>query len=385
MTSTASHHPPPRAAYLHVPFCVHRCGYCDFTVVAGRADLVPAWFDALAAELALLETPRPVETLFIGGGTPTWLEPPDLARLLELVTRWFPLAPGAEFSVEANPSGLDEPRIDALAAAGVNRVSLGVQSFFDRDLALLERDHTAATVREVVTLLRQLTGNLSCDLIFAVPGQSLADWQHNLETALELGFPHISTYGLTIEKGTTFWSRRKKGQLPAVPEALERDMYEAAMDRLPAAGLEQYEISSFARPGHRCRHNQVYWRGEPFFAAGPGAARYLNGSREVNYRSVTGWIRHVLAGDSPVHERETLTPADRARELLVLGLRMTDGISADEFRHRTGLILQEFAGSTITPLLEAGLLEHTADRLRLTREGRCLADSVAGEFLVADD
>ncbi|MCA9114134.1 MAG: radical SAM family heme chaperone HemW, partial [Planctomycetaceae bacterium] len=245
--------PEPRAAYLHVPFCVHRCGYCDFTVVAGRDDLVPAWFEALETELALLETPRPVETLFLGGGTPTWLEPEDLARLLELATRWFPLLPQAEFSVEANPSGLDAGRMDVLARAGVNRISLGVQSFLDRDLELLERDHTAAQVEEVVGQLREVTDNLSCDLIFAVPGQSLADWQHNLSTALRLGFGHISTYGLTIEKGTAFWSRSRKGQLPAVPDELERAMYETAMDHLTAAGLEQYEISSFARPGLRCR------------------------------------------------------------------------------------------------------------------------------------
>lgn len=371
----------PRAAYVHVPFCVHRCGYCDFTVVAGRGDLIGAYLDALDGELSGLGERRAIDTLFIGGGTPTQLSPRELARLFEILQRWFVLAAGGEFSVEANPAGLDAAKVDALAAAGVNRVSLGVQSFDAGVLATLERDHRRDEILAAVAHVRQRIANVSLDLIFGVPGQTLAVWRDTLRRAIDLAPPHVSTYGLTWEKGTAFWSRRRTGRLVPAPEELERDMYALAMDELAAAGCEQYELSNFARPGFACRHNQTYWRGLPYYGFGPGAARYIGGRRETNHRSVTTWLRRVRAGHSPTAQAETLPAEERARELLVLGLRTMAGICRADFLDRTGFTVDELAAGALRRHVAAGLIDDAPTHLRLTRAGRFVADSVVVDLV----
>lgn len=372
----------PTAAYVHVPFCRHRCGYCDFPLVAGRDDLIGDYLRALEIELAELGAPREVGTLFFGGGTPTHLPADDLRRLMDLVRSWFLLTAGYEFSVEANPSGLDAERIDVLQEAGVNRLSLGVQAFDPGDLEVLERDHQPTEALDVVLRLRDRGfENISVDLIFGVPGQSLADWQRSLDVAVSTGVPHVSTYGLTYEKGTAFWRRRQAGALVPQDEETEREMYAAAMDQLPAAGLAQYEISSFARPGTECRHNQVYWHGRSYYGFGPGAARYVDGVRSSNHRSVTTWLQRVLGGEPGIAESESLTPEARARELIMLGLRMTKGLDSDRFRRQSGFDLHDLCGSTIERFVAAGLLEEANHHVRLTREGRFLADTVTAEFL----
>jgi oxygen-independent coproporphyrinogen-3 oxidase len=371
----------PRSAYIHVPFCVHRCGYCDFTLVAGRDDLIDAYLEALAIELDRLERPREVDTLFFGGGTPTHLPASQLARLLALTRRWFPPAPGAEICVEANPAGLDDAKVAVLADAGVNRVSLGVQSFDTQMLELLERDHRGADVSAVIARLRPAIPNIGLDLIFGVPGQTVELWQLTLAAALALEPTHVSTYGLTFEKGTAFQSRLDKGLLNKCDQELERAMYAVAMDELPRAGLEQYELSNFARPRFRCRHNEVYWAGRPFFGFGPGAARYAGGRRELNHRSVTTWINRVLAGHSPIADAEELSPEGRARELVMLNLRRCSGLSLAEFHEQTGFDFRELAGDTLPRHLRQGLLEEQDGHVRLTREGRFLADTVFSEYV----
>lgn len=371
----------PRAAYLHVPFCAHRCGYCDFTLLAGRDDLAGEYLRAVEVELRQLERPCEVDTLFFGGGTPTHLAEDELDRLLKLAREWFRLALGGEFSVEANPAGLTDEKLRLMAEAGVNRVSLGVQSFDEGLLKLLERDHREAEILDAVSRLQKRFENVSLDLIFALPGQTLAHWRETLRRAIELRPTHLSTYGLTFEKGTTFWSRREKGAIQQLPDGLERDMYAAAMNDLTAAGYEQYEISNFARPGFRCRHNQTYWRALPYFGFGPGAARYINGRRESNHRSTTTWIKRVLTGQSGVAMSEELTPEHRAREAIVLGLRQLDGIRRDEFQTLTGFDLDSLAGETIQREIAAGRIEDFGDGIRITHEGRFFADPVMIAFL----
>jgi oxygen-independent coproporphyrinogen-3 oxidase len=371
----------PRSAYIHVPFCAHRCGYCDFALVARRDDLIDAYLDALAIDLARLERPREVETLFFGGGTPTHLSAPQLERLLALSRRWFLVAPGAEICVEANPAGLDNDKIAVLDAAGVNRVSLGVQSFDDTVLVLLERDHRGSEIADVVERVRRRIPNISLDLIFGVPGQAVELWQATLSTALVLQPTHLSTYGLTFEKGTSFQSRLNKGMLERCDEESERQMYALAMEILPQAGFEQYELSNFARPGFRCRHNEVYWAGKPFFGFGPGAARYAAGRRELNHRSVTTWINRVLAGRSPIAESEELSPEGRARELIMLNLRRCAGLDLAEFREQTGFEFRRLAVEALSRHLRQGLLEECNGHVRLTREGRFLADTVFAEYV----
>jgi oxygen-independent coproporphyrinogen-3 oxidase len=372
----------PRAAYVHVPFCRHRCGYCNFTLVAGRDDLIKAYLDALAIELSWLQELRQVDTLFFGGGTPTHLSPAQLQRMFEIVGRWFPLAAGGEMSVEANPNDLDgDGRSAVLSLAGVTRVSLGVQSFDARKLKLLERDHQEREIWRAYEAARGFADSVSLDLIFGVPGESLADWQRDLQQALSLAPDHLSTYGLTFEKGTAFWSRLSHGELARADEDLERQMYELAIDTLTAAGYEHYEVSNFARPGHRCRHNENYWLGGQYFAAGPGAARFLAGRRVVNHRSTTTYIQRVLAGQSPVAESEQLGPEDSARERLVFALRRLEGIDIADFAAATGFSVSQLGGEALKKFTDQGLLDLRGNRLRLTRNGLLVSDALWPEFL----
>lgn len=370
-----------RSAYLHVPFCRHRCGYCNFTLIAGRDDLIPRYLEALERELAGLGTPRAVDTLFLGGGTPTHLPPAALRRLLELVGQWLPLAAGGEYSVEANPRGIEPERIALLRDAGVTRLSLGVQSFDAEKLARLERDHRPEEAAEGVRRAQDAFAEVALDLIFAAPGETVGGWERDLERALELGTRHLSCYGLTFERGTSFWSRRSHGELAQLDEEPERAMYLAAIETLVAAGLEHYEVSNFARPGARCRHNLVYWRGGEYFAFGPGAARHLDGVREVNHRSTTTYIRRVLAGESPVAERERLDPESRARERLVFALRMLEGVERARFQLETGHSLDELAGPALARLVALGMFFDDGDSIRLTRDGLLVSDAIWPELL----
>jgi len=374
-------HQAPRAAYLHVPFCRHHCGYCNFSVVAGRDDLIEPLLEAIAVELSWLDGPREVDTLYFGGGTPTHLGPPELDRLCRLALRWHPLAAGYEWTVEANPEDIDPARLKILASHGVNRISLGAQSFRAEKLALLERSHRAEQVQRAVELVRAAGMQVAIDLIFAVPGETLPQWQADLEAALALEPDHVSTYGLTFEKGTPFWSRLEHQEFAGVDEELEHDMYLAAIDGLTTAGFEHYEVSNFARPGRRSRHNETYWSGRGYFAVGPGAARYVDGVRETNHRSTTTYLRRVLADESPVAERECLDPERRARELLVFALRRLEGISRDRFFESTGEQLDRLVGGELARFVEQGLLSDDGDVIRLTREGLLVSDSLWPEIL----
>ena len=371
----------PRAAYIHVPFCARRCGYCNFTLVAGRDELVERYLVALQRELTWLERPRRVETLFIGGGTPTHLPPAALATLLALVREWFVLGQEYEFSVEANPAGLDDERLAIMAEHGVTRISLGAQSFDATKLRRLERDHESADVVRSFELARRRIAAVSLDLIFAAPDETPAEWESDLLAALKLGPDHVSTYGLTFERGTTFWGRLLSGKLARADEETERAMYATAIDTLSAAGFEHYEVSNFARPARRCRHNEIYWAADEYYAAGPGAARYIAGRREVNHRSTTTWLKRVIAGESPVAESETLAPEERAREALVLGLRRLEGVERQAFAHRTGVEIDWLVGPDLGRYVAMGLLTDDGKRVRLTREGLFVSDAIWPAFL----
>ena len=379
----------PRSAYIHVPFCVHRCGYCDFTLVAGKDHLIPNYLESLALELENSQSwgnfhsdsRLPLDTLYIGGGTPTHLSPAELRSLFELVFRCFSLDENVEFTVEANPVDLTEERIAVLVQAGVNRISLGVQSFEQNTLKLLERDHSRETIQQGMSRLRGEIENVSLDLIFAVPGQSSADWKSAIAEAAALAPTHLSTYCLTFEKGTAFYQQLQQGTLTSVEDDLQREMYADVMQSLPQYGYEQYEISSFAKPGFRSRHNQVYWSGRGYFGFGPGAARYLFGVRETNHRSVSTWLKRVAAGESGVQERDQLSDEDRARERLILGLRTTNGVNIDSFYNETGYRMEELCANEVEPLIASGHLERIEGRLRLTYEGRFFADTVTLELM----
>ena len=374
----------PRAAYVHVPFCAHKCGYCDFASLAGSDHLADRYLAALEREMAMATGDEPVEvdTIFVGGGTPTRLDAPQLDRLLAAVRTWFPLAPAGEWTVEANPGTLDAEKADVLASGGVNRVSLGAQSFQPSLLAALERNHAPEEVARALELVRPRFPRWSFDLIFGVPGSTAEQWRSDLEIALSLGPSHLSCYGLVYEKGTALWKQREAGTVRAVDEETERVMYEHTIDRLVEAGLAMYEISNFARPGHECRHNLVYWSNDAYHGVGLGAARYLNGTRSVNTRDLPAYLKRIEAGESATGPTETLDPEARARETVVLMLRrIAIGLDREEFARRTGFDLDDLAGPIITRYVRHGLLEDDGRRVRLTRAGIFVADSVLSDLV----
>jgi oxygen-independent coproporphyrinogen-3 oxidase len=341
------------------------------------------FLEAVRRELAATDPPHEIETLFFGGGTPTRLSASNLRRLVRDVRQRFTLADDYEFTVEANPEDLSPQIIRVLCDLGVNRISLGVQSFDNGKLARLERGHRREDLWRVLPLCRRFFASVAVDLIFAAPGETPADWQSDLADVLAAEVDHISTYGLSYEKGAPFWSARMRGLLQPLDEDSERAMLETAIDTLTGAGFEHYEVSNFARPAHRCRHNVAYWKGREYYGFGPGAARYRDGWREINHRSTTTYLKRVLAGKSPVAERERLPPEARARERLVFQLRMLEGVRRDEFSADTGFAVEQLLGASEPRLIQWGLLQHSGQTLQLTREGLFVSDAVFGEILTA--
>lgn len=378
---------PPQGLYVHIPFCRHRCWYCDFAVVTGQSDLADRYLDALAAEWhrqqALVPGPAQLRSVFIGGGTPTELTPRQLQRLFSALRTGPIWATDIEVSIEANPDGFSDAHLSTLLAAGVTRISLGGQSFQARHLKFLERLHSPADVFAAVRRVQAAGLRAAVDLIFGIPGQTLAEWRADLETVLELAIGHVSTYGLTYEKGTRLWKAWQRGLINPVDNELEAQMYELAMDLLTAGGFEQYEISNFARPGQQCRHNELYWANASYYGIGLGAARYLGGTRSVNTRSLTTYLDACAAGKDPQQSAETLPPDQRARETAMLNLRRRRGIHRQEFATQTGMELDKLLGVTLRRLVEQGLLEDAGEAVFLSRRGRLLADDVLGAVLTA--
>jgi oxygen-independent coproporphyrinogen-3 oxidase len=373
----------PRAAYVHIPFCAHKCGYCDFASLAGVDHLADRYLSALEREMATsLGSPQEVDALFVGGGTPTRLDAAQLDRLTRIIRRWLVPARGAEWTVEANPGTLDARKADILAEAGVDRISLGAQSFRPDSLRVLERHHGREEVERAVDIVRGRFPRWSLDLIFGVPGSSLADWERDLEIAMGFGPSHLSCYGLVFEKGTPLWKQRERAEVRPVDEEVERSMYETTIDRLSGSGLRMYEISNFARPGHESRHNLVYWANEAYFGFGVGAARYLRGVRSVNTRELPAYLRRIEAGEPATGPTEELTPEERARETAVLMLRRTAvGLDRADFRRRSGFDIDGLAGPAIERQRAIGYLEDDGVRLRLSHEGIFVADQVMAAFL----
>ncbi|MGD8450397.1 MAG: radical SAM family heme chaperone HemW [Phycisphaerae bacterium] len=376
--------PSIRALYVHVPFCRTLCGYCDFySVVAepGRLEsLVVALLDELDRAARALQ-PR-FDTIFVGGGTPTVLPEPLLRRLLDACARLAAPAADREFTVEANPATVSPGTAAVLAAASVNRVSLGAQSFQPRELLTLQRTHTPEQVAQTVAVCRAAgLDHLSLDLIFGIPGQTLGSWRDSLRQVVELSPEHLSCYGLTYEPGTPLHDQRDAGQVQPVDPDLEADMYEQAIDDLAAAGYEQYEISNFARPGAACRHNLVYWHNEPYLGIGPAAAGYVDGVRYQNVADVDAYTQAVSAGRSPRDNEERLDAASQAGETAMLALRLCAGLDRRRFTERFGRDPVDHFRKAVDRHAADGLLEVTPEAVHLTRRGRLIADRVIADFL----
>jgi oxygen-independent coproporphyrinogen III oxidase len=374
----------PAAAYLHIPFCRQRCGYCNFSLLANRPDLLERFVTAIIRELEALESPRVVKTIFLGGGTPSILPLPLLDALCHQIRQWLlctSTSSNLEFSLEANPLDLTDEFLHGCRQLGFNRISIGGQSFSSRKLQVLERDHSPADLESAIERAKRVFPSVSVDLIFGVPGESLATWVHDLETAIRLDPQHISTYGLTYEKGAKFWSLREKGQIIPAAEELELSMYLAAIDRLTAAGYVHYEVSNFAKPGEDCKHNRAYWQGLGWWAFGPSAARFVHQTRSVNHRSTIEYLKRIESGRNPMDECEVLTPDQLLRERFVFGMRQLEGVPwsslAQHGPSATVLEIEEILERHVV----RGWIERDGDHFRLTRSGLVLSDSLWSEYL----
>lgn len=397
------------ALYLHVPFCLRRCAYCDFVTYADRGHLQPGYAAALQqdlrqqAERLRAEVPEArAATLYFGGGTPALLPAEAIAALIEEARRSLSLPAEAEITLEANPGAVDAARLAALRRAGVNRLSLGVQSADAGELELLGRIHTWEDAVRTVGAARQAGfDNLSLDLIFGLPGQSLSRWQASLAAALELLPEHISLYALTLEPGTPLAEAVACGQLPEPDADLAADCYEWTSEALRGAGFWQYEISNWARglatapevwslpPAGRSEgispwishHNLHYWRNTAWLGVGVAAHSYLGRRRWSNLTDPEAYIAAVEAGVPTVAETEEMTRAQELGETMMLGLRLAEGVSEDDFRARFSVGLAETFGETIEAYTQHGLIEWDATRIRLSARGRLLGNQVFVAFL----
>lgn len=383
----------PIGLYVHIPYCLSRCPYCDFNTYAVRSWPEDEYAEGLRSELAAFARTEPfvgrrVATIFFGGGTPSLFRPETIASLIEVAESRFGIAADAEITLEANPGTVDEKRLADFRAAGVNRLSLGVQSFDDASLQQLGRHHSAADSRAALRSARAAGfDNLSLDLIYAIPGQDVAACARDLRAAVEIGPEHVSAYGLTYEKGTPLERDRAAGRVVPVDEEVELAMYATARELLGAAGYAHYEVSNYARPGRVARHNRAYWQGVSYLGLGAGAHSYAArgaeggwGARWSNVRDPNAYAARARATGSAVAEREELTRAQAMGETCWLGLRQMEGLRGSEFRDRFGEEIEQAYPQT-GALVAEGLLAWRGERLALTARGLEVADSVFATFL----
>lgn len=378
----------PTAAYAHVPFCVSKCHYCEFNSYPGQESIFDDYVDALIHEIdrtagSVPEAkPAPLESVYIGGGTPTVLPASRLGDIVSAMERGFGISPGAEVTLEANPGTVNRFKFAQLRGLNFNRLSLGVQSLDDEFLLRIGRAHTSAqAVQAYEDARRAGFDNISIDLIFALPGQTLTNWDNTLERAAALNPEHISLYELSIEEGTRFAELCAQGALDMPDEDIQLDMYELAISKLKAAGYEHYEVSNFARPGFRCRHNQVYWRNEPYYGFGAGATSYVGSERARRLANPSDYIAAIRSDSAAIQFSEHLEGRARLAETIIQGLRMLDGLDLSELAAESPLDpAVEFAGQ-IAGLRDQGLLELHGGRLKVTHRGLLLLNDVSAEFL----
>ena len=369
------------ALYVHIPFCETKCPYCDFNSFAVAGCDVDAYLDALALEMDSRGVPGNPSTLFIGGGTPTVVEPAQLDRYLADILARIEPDPTREFTVEANPGSLTREKVAVLKAHGVNRVSLGAQALQPHHLAALGRVHGVDDVEEALAFVREGgIERVSLDFIYAIPGMRRREWIETLERALAWDPGHLSCYALIYEPGTEFTLRKRQGSLTPIDEEDELFLFRWTERRLRAAGYERYEISNFARPGMESRHNVNYWQNGSYAGFGAGAYSFLRGQRSANERRLDRYAQLVRAEGSATVSQERLCPEAAAREDVAMGLRMAAGVDLQEVGRRHGLDARALFAPIAAPMVEQGLVELDT-HLRLARRGWRLADAVASEFL----
>lgn len=378
-----------RSAYIHIPFCHQICHYCDFNKVFLQNQPVDEYIEALAKEMAMTMKSTPsqrLDTIFVGGGTPTALDARQLSRLCEAIREYLPFEQG-EFTFEANPDDLTAEKLRVMRSFGVNRLSLGVQSFNDELLRSIGRTHSSKEVFGAVERAKQAGfENISIDLMYGLPNQTLEDFRDTLDKALGLELPHYSGYSLIIEPKTVFYNLIRKDNLPLPKVETEAAMYELLMDRMERAGVKQYEISNFARPGYESLHNLAYWNNEFYYGFGAGAHAYMNGSRLSNHGPLKKYMAPLKEGIRPILTETRLSEKERMEEEMFLGLRKMSGVSASHFQKKFGLSPFDLFKQPIEEMVERQLLVvENGETIHLTEQGKLLGNEVFQAFLLVSD
>ncbi|WP_390406687.1 radical SAM family heme chaperone HemW [Lacticaseibacillus jixiensis] len=375
-------------AYIHIPFCEHICYYCDFNKVFIEGQPVDDYVDMLLLEMQKVMAEHPeekIETVYVGGGTPTTLTPAQLDKLCVGIREYLHFDQG-EFTFEANPNDLqDTAKLQVLHDNGVNRLSIGVQSFDDEILKRIGRIHRVKDVYQAIANARKVGfDNLSIDLIFRLPGQSRDNFLKSLHEALALDLPHYSTYSLILERKTIFYNLMRKGKLTLPSQDVEADMYQDAIDLMHANGREQYEIANFAKPGFECQHNLLYWQNAHYFGFGAGAFGYIGRDRYHNFGPIQQYLAPLHEDKLPVIEHHLVPLEEQIEEEMFLGLRTRMGVSRQRFAQRYHLKLEDVYGELVPNLVAQGLMQDLGDRIRLTNKGMFLGNEVFQQFLLDD-
>ncbi|HIN87642.1 MAG TPA: radical SAM family heme chaperone HemW [Nitrospinaceae bacterium] len=376
----------PLGLYIHIPYCIHKCGYCDFNSHPIKQDEMDHYIDALVVEMKhyakIYTNTNIIKTIFLGGGTPTTLNPFQLERILKECVNEFTIASNAEITIEANPATVGIELMKSIRTMGYNRISIGVQSFDKAELKLLDRAHGPKEIHSTVDCARKAGfDNLSLDLMFAVPNQSLSSWENNLNKALEKNPEHLSTYNLTIEQGTAFSKLQSNGKLIMPDDDHQLELYKKTIERLTKKGFHHYEISNFAHRGKECKHNITYWENKNTLGLGAGASSYMNGTRFKNINLPAHYIRQVKEKKIAVEHSETLELRQAMGETIMLGLRLLQGISIPQFEKRFQISFINLFRNIISALKEKELVIIEKDYLRLSQKGLFWADSVTLEFI----
>lgn len=379
-----------RGVYIHIPFCHQICNYCDFNKFYFKNQPVDEYIEALGKEMELAtqknpESFRHIETIFLGGGTPTALSPQQLDKLLTLIRTYIPMNSVTEFTSEANPDELSVEKLQVLFEGGVNRLSMGVQSFDQGLLQKIGRTHSNEHVYETIALAKKIGfQNISIDLMYGLPGQTMAQWKDSLEKALALDLPHFSAYSLIVEPKTIFYNQYAKGKLLLPTEDLEADMYDVLMQQMELHGLQQYEISNFAKPGYHSEHNKIYWDNDEYAGFGAGAHGYLAGVRYSNHGPLKKYMETVFAGELPIVHEHEVSQAEKREEQMFLGLRKTEGVKHKIYEEKLKVPIVAHYDSVLKELVSKGLLEHDDVGVRLTRKGRFVGNEVFQQFLLEE-
>ncbi len=371
----------PTSAYVHIPFCTQICYYCDFSKVFIKNQPVDSYLEHLLGEYRSYDIHK-LRTLYIGGGTPTALSAPQLETLLDGLTKNLDLSVLEELTIEANPGDLDADKIAVLKNSAVNRVSLGVQTFDDKMLKKIGRSHLEKDIYENIDRLK-LAGfdNISIDLIYALPGQTMDQVKDNVAKAVALDIPHMSLYSLILENHTVFMNRMRRGKLPLPKEELEAEMFEYIIEELERSGFEHYEISNFSKPGFESRHNLMYWDNAEYYGIGAGASGYVNGVRYKNHGPIRHYLKAVEEGNARVTE-EHLSQREQMEEEMFLGLRKKSGVSMIRFEEKFGTSFEGLYGQVVRELCHQGLLQVEGQQIRMTKKGLFLGDTVAEQFIL---